>query len=215
MEANEIDWTALLAPMASHVIKTRAGTGGEVLRYIDWRTIADRLNRIVGAGNWQTYVRCEAPGMVTAEISIRHNGEWLTRGDASGINLPKGRQTVEDCGKAATTDALKRAASNGWGIGSELYDPILETDSPKGEPQRAPARDTSHAPTRAQLDRVPEAARARPATSVQQIAEYMIENGPRVHSASIRRAVEIWGDPSEEVDKLQGLASTLEEVVPV
>jgi hypothetical protein len=85
---------------------------GLALAYLDARDVMDRLDLVCGPAGWQCrYSHAEAK--TVCEISIRVDGEWITKADGagdSGIEATKG----------ALSDAFKRAAVR-WGIGRYLY----------------------------------------------------------------------------------------------
>lgn len=83
------------------------------LAYIDARDVMDRLDEVAGAENWQTEYDETAKGRLICRLSIRINGEWITKSDGAGDTDVEGE-------KGAISDALKRAAVS-WGIGRYLY----------------------------------------------------------------------------------------------
>lgn len=106
-------------PFDPKLVKWRSGGGGKQLAYIDARDVMKRLDEVVGAKNYQTrYTHVVGTGDKDAggfvcELSIRIDGEWITRSD--GSNATK----IEPI-KGGLSGALKRAA-NAWGIGRYLY----------------------------------------------------------------------------------------------
>ena len=83
-----------------------------VLCYIQARDVMDRLDQVVGPANWQS--RYPIAGDKTiCELSIRVDGEWITKSDGAG-------DTQVEADKGAISDALKRAAVL-FGIGRYLY----------------------------------------------------------------------------------------------
>jgi hypothetical protein len=84
------------------------------LAYIDARDVMARLDDAVGPENWSdSYI--ETPlGRVICTLSIRANGEWISKSDGAG-------KTDIEGDKGGLSDALKRAAVK-WGIGRYLYD---------------------------------------------------------------------------------------------
>jgi hypothetical protein len=86
------------------------------LCYITARAAMDRLDEVVGAGNWKdTYTHLPNGVLCTLAIKIGGpNGEWVAKqngADESDIESFKG----------GISNAFKRAAVN-WGIGRYLYD---------------------------------------------------------------------------------------------
>jgi hypothetical protein len=115
----------LAAPFDSYYVGWKAqATNHEKTRalavaYIDARTVMDRLDAIVGAGNWSDSYRVISDG----------NGEFAVECTLTVHGVHKsdvGTADEEDDGataprpKSAYSDALKRAAVK-WGIGRYLY----------------------------------------------------------------------------------------------
>jgi len=112
-------------------VLSRDGRQALGLCYIDARSVMARLDEVVGPQNWKDCYRQE--GKITiCEISIRIEGEWLTKSDGSG-------DTNFEAEKGAISGAFKRAGVK-WGIGRYLYDvDALWADcstrpGPKGKP---------------------------------------------------------------------------------
>ncbi|GEM_PF-3007760 len=86
----------------------------QVLAYIDARDVQDRLDAVVGAGNWSfdwVPVVTDAKGLQVVKGTITIHGVSKSDvGDASNFEGNKG----------AVSDAFKRAAVQ-WGIGRYLY----------------------------------------------------------------------------------------------
>ncbi len=93
---------------------SRDGTKALALCYIDARDVQNRLDDVVGPENWQTEIIETAHGRVLCKLSIRVDGEWVSKMDGAGDTGYEGE-------KGAISDALKRAAVQ-WGIGRYLYD---------------------------------------------------------------------------------------------
>lgn len=118
--------------------------GGKVilLAYVDWRSIQNRLDRVVGPWNWSTEVKSDGDRLMGG-IGIRfvHGKEssWVWKWDGAGDKSMHGAQAEEHGRKAAVSDALKRAAVQ-WGMARHLYD-LGETRAelldayPKGAPK--------------------------------------------------------------------------------
>lgn len=88
-------------------------THGLALAYLTARHVMERLDEVVGVGNWQD--RYEFHGTRTiCYLSVRLNDEWVTKADGAG-------DSDVEAEKGAISDALKRAAVK-WGIGRYLYD---------------------------------------------------------------------------------------------
>ncbi len=98
-----------------------------MLAYVDARYVMDTLDNTVGAANWRADFRPSAsakPGAVQCDLSIRVDGEWITKSD---VGTPS---TIEP-DKGAYSDALKRAGVH-WGIARDLYEE-REDDGPADE----------------------------------------------------------------------------------
>jgi len=85
----------------------------KVLAYVDSRAIQDRLDKTLGPWNWTTAIR-PVEGGVVCELSIKVNGEWITKTDGASY-------TDIEAFKGGISSALRRAAVH-WGIGRYLYD---------------------------------------------------------------------------------------------
>lgn len=84
----------------------------KVLAYIDARAVMDRLDEIVGPGNWKDRYWREGNGNMCG-LSIRVNGEWVEKVDGS-------EETDIEAFKGGISKALVRAGVK-WGIGRYLY----------------------------------------------------------------------------------------------
>jgi hypothetical protein len=84
------------------------------LAYITSRHVMDRLDEVCGPANWRNEFTKGPDGGVLCGLSIRIDGEWVTKWDgADGSDIEKI--------KGGISDAQKRAAVQ-WGIGRYLYD---------------------------------------------------------------------------------------------
>jgi hypothetical protein len=111
---------ALSLPFNPDLVMWRVGatTGdkdkGMALAYVDARVIVDRLDDVLGAGNWQNRYINAGNNKTCCEIGIRmKDGEWVWKSDGAG-------DTGMEADKGAFTDAFKRAAVR-WGIARYLY----------------------------------------------------------------------------------------------
>lgn len=86
-----------------------------VLAYVTNRAIMKRLDTVCGKGNWKNEYK-DLPNNAGVEcgISIKIDGEWVTKWDAAP-------NTQIEATKGGRSDAMKRAAVQ-WGIGRYLYD---------------------------------------------------------------------------------------------
>jgi len=115
----------LKAPFRQHEIQWRAGLvdkankRAQALPYIDARCVQDRLDQVLGPQNWKLeYSDVLSGGRLVAvrcKLSIRVDGEWIDKEDASNFD-PSNDLAV----KGSHSEALKRAAVQ-WGIGRYLY----------------------------------------------------------------------------------------------
>tara|TARA_Y100000590_G_scaffold470376_1_gene664275 strand:+ start:6051 stop:6869 length:819 start_codon:yes stop_codon:yes gene_type:complete len=93
-------------------------TRGMALAYIDARDVMERLDDVVGAGNWTSSQQDNGPVCVaTISIWCPIKETWVHKQDAAG-------STKVEADKGRHSDAFKRAAVK-WGIGRYLY--ALET----------------------------------------------------------------------------------------
>lgn len=96
-------------------------TRGLFMAYIDARQLYDRLDDVIGFGNWsRRIVAVNADGSVTGRLSFRIADEWISQEDIGYPNNPGSTYETEPL-KAAASDAYKRAGV-GFGIGRYLYD---------------------------------------------------------------------------------------------
>ena len=93
--------TGLRAPFKLSQLHWRQGRGNMQLAYIDARDVANRLDEVVGIENWQDRYE-EVSGRLMCYLSIRVEGEWITKADGAGDTNIEGE-------KGGISDALKRA----------------------------------------------------------------------------------------------------------
>lgn len=101
-----------------------SGSKGLALPYIDSRYIMGRLDAVCGVENWgDSYTpytphaegnKAEDAGGLICTISIKINGEWVSKSDAANCT------GMEEKLKGAATNSFKRAATK-WRIGRYLY----------------------------------------------------------------------------------------------
>jgi len=90
---------------------------GTALAYITNRAIMHRLDMVCGPENWRNEFRewnVGAKRGVLCGLSIRINGEWVTKWDGA-------ENTDIEALKGGLSDSMKRAGVQ-WGIGRYLYD---------------------------------------------------------------------------------------------
>ena len=88
-------------------------TMGLALAYVQARAIQNRLDEVVGFENWKVSYK-EIQGGFLCTLSIRINDEWISKEDGAGIT---DYQSI----KGGISNAFKRVASSGFGIGRYLY----------------------------------------------------------------------------------------------
>ena len=88
-------------------------TMGLALAYVQARAIQNRLDEIVGFENWKVSYR-EIQGGFLCTLSIRINDEWIEKEDGASV-------TEFESVKGGISNAFKRVASSGFGIGRYLY----------------------------------------------------------------------------------------------
>lgn len=103
-------------PVNDILTRPAKGPGSKLLHYIDNRHVMRRLDDVVGIENWQNKIYETRSGTrVLCELSVRINGEWITKTDGSG-------DTDFEAEKGAISRAMVRAAVH-FGIGRYLYNP--------------------------------------------------------------------------------------------
>ena len=112
----------------------------QCVAYIDARDVMNRLDDIVGAGNWQDDYRV-INNQLFAGIGILINNQWVWKWDT-------GTESQTEKEKGLVSDSFKRAAVK-WGIGRFLYDLDIkfvktnakkgDTDSPDGSVKKFPS----------------------------------------------------------------------------
>jgi hypothetical protein len=111
----------LRAPFAVEDVRFKpavvSGNRALAIAYVDARVIQDRLDEVLGVGNWQDAYECLADGNVVCRLRLRINGEWVTKVDV-GSQSEGGDDG--DKVKGAFSDSLKRAAVK-FGVGRYLY----------------------------------------------------------------------------------------------
>jgi hypothetical protein len=99
-------------------VLSKDGRRALAIAYVEARAVMDRLDEVVGPGNWKDCYRILADrrdregGQVEVEcrLAIRLGDQWIVKADVG----------VGDDLKAAYSDALKRVGVK-WGIGRYLY----------------------------------------------------------------------------------------------
>lgn len=88
----------------------------KVLCYVQARAIENRLDEVIGAENWKTEFRADGSNII-CRLSIwdKDKQEWIYKENGAS-------ETKIEAFKGGISDALKRCASHGWGIGRYLYE---------------------------------------------------------------------------------------------
>lgn len=104
----DVEWRVQQCGIAS------SGPWAMVLCYVTNRAIMKRLDDVCGKAGWRNEYR-DIPnnGGVECGISIKVDGEWITKWDAA-------ENTQVEAVKGGRSGAMKRAAVQ-WGIGRYLY----------------------------------------------------------------------------------------------
>lgn len=108
-----IHWRVGSTNAKSLGVKPWEATKGVALAYVNARDVMERLDEVVGPENWQDDF-VETPKRMMCRLSIRVDGEWITKADGAGDTNMEGE-------KGGFSDAFKRAAVK-FGIGRYLYD---------------------------------------------------------------------------------------------
>lgn len=88
-------------------------TMGLALAYVSARAIQSRLDEVLGMENWKVSYR-EIKNGFLCTLSIKINNEWIEKEDGAGV-------TDYESIKGGISNAFKRVASSGFGIGRYLY----------------------------------------------------------------------------------------------
>lgn len=107
-EEEEIEWRAARCGKSNN-----GNYWVMVLAYVTNRAIMNRLDNVCGKGGWRNEYRDIPGGGVECGLSIKIDGEWITKWDAAD-------QTQVEATKGGRSGAMKRAAAQ-WGIGRYLY----------------------------------------------------------------------------------------------
>lgn len=86
---------------------------GLALAYVQARAIQNRLDELFGVDGWTVSYKEISAGFVCS-LSIKINDRWVTKEDGAGM-------TEYESVKGGISNAFKRVASSGFGIGRYLY----------------------------------------------------------------------------------------------
>lgn len=135
-------FAALAGPFEPHEIKQRQ-QGGKQLSYVTARTIANRLDSVLGPENWRQEFTETKDGMrcrIWFRIPGDPSGEWSWKEDGGGF---AGMTAQDDDQKSAYSDSFKRAAAM-LGPGRDLYRDgyasFVNVPASHPQPQRQPDR---------------------------------------------------------------------------
>jgi hypothetical protein len=92
--------------------KERAGRGGNTFQYVTAKQVMERLDEVVGPGNWSTHYFVINPVVPIVECTLTVFG--VAKAGAGMCNSPEKPEL--EAAKSAYSDALKRAAVS-WGVG--------------------------------------------------------------------------------------------------
>lgn len=92
--------------------KSKDGTKGLAVAYIQNRAVQNRLDEVLGFTNWKNEFVVTDKGKICG-LSLRINDEWITKYDGAS-------DTQIEAIKGGISDSMKRAAVQ-WGIGRYLY----------------------------------------------------------------------------------------------
>ena len=127
---------ALAAPFKPEELKSRPGRGGNTFTYVDARSVAQRLDDVLGIDGWQFEVQVAdlAKHVVKGTLTAVVGGKSVQRED---FGYPNGAEAMEPL-KEGATDALRRCAAQ-FGVGRSLYTNPTQT-ALSVAPARLPAR---------------------------------------------------------------------------
>ncbi|GAB3644954.1 Rad52/Rad22 family DNA repair protein [Ramlibacter alkalitolerans] len=113
-----IDWARLREPLSARDLEWRVGstnadkTKGQALPYLTHSAVADRLDEVVGPGNWECEYRTGPAGGVICRLGLLVGGRWVHKENGAD-------NTEFESVKGGLSGAFKRAAVM-WGIGRYL-----------------------------------------------------------------------------------------------
>lgn len=152
-------WRELLAPFADHELSVKKISGRD-FTYIDKRSLANRLDSVVGPDGWYTEYRDEGGRGLVCRLHLcvptGPNGSRVFMfkeegGADEGMTKKVGGGSEEDVDnnfKSEFTNAFRRAAQDAWGIGRYLYQKGIPSflDPNASAPAPGHAAQPAHAP---------------------------------------------------------------------
>jgi len=114
-------WRKIGEQLGKPTVTWQARKTGGTYQYLTARQVADRLDAVVGPGNWSTSYRVLATEPWAVECTLALFG--VPKGEVGYSNNPTAEEGDRDFeaepAKAAYSDAFKRAATR-WGVGRWL-----------------------------------------------------------------------------------------------
>lgn len=130
MESKTINFTALQEPFPASDIEWRIQQSGKgprglwakVIPYVKNRAIMSRLDSVCGPAAWKNEYVSGPQGGIMCGLSIKVDGEWVTKWDgAANTEVKEGGKLDDDTNiKGGYSASMKRAGVQ-WGIGRYLY----------------------------------------------------------------------------------------------
>lgn len=94
-----------------------------VVPYVHARTVQERLDDVLGIDGWQVKYRDGPGGHLICALGVRvgeGEGSWIWKEDGTGQLKSNDNFSSADAGKGDFSNAFKRAAASGYGIGRYL-----------------------------------------------------------------------------------------------
>lgn len=125
-------------------VKTKPARGGKTAKFVEGGYITHKLNEAFGPLNWDWKIlehgetnrknetNAEGEVWVRGQLSVKdHVKGYLVIKEAFGQHPVHKNVPFGDALKAASTDALKKAAAQGFGIALDVYWGLLDADNGK------------------------------------------------------------------------------------
>lgn len=139
---------ALEAPFTADQIRQRTGRGGISLSWVDARTVAARLDQVLGLSGWSWHIERQQDGVVLGTLTVTlPDGTTVVRQDYGYMTGGSGEDLKE-----AASDCLRRCASL-YGVGRSLYQHGAQHDAPT-QPRAAAVPAAAYLETASATDRV-------------------------------------------------------------
>lgn len=152
-------------------ISSREGGGRSKLSYLEGHYVIDRLNKVLGIGNWAYRATATVVHTDTVNNSVHYTAqvhlvvelpggiktEFVDYGYGDGSDKFKIGKAHELAVKEAVTDGIKRCAKNlGMSMGLALYDKTQENVEEAAAPEKATAQAAKPEPKRDVTQYVPD-----------------------------------------------------------